>query len=272
MSDNFEYIIIIAVILLLLDIFRRIRRSRKRRGGWTSGKSDGQSKAAAKGAYGEQVVATELQKLPSEKYKTINDLLIISNGNSSQIDHVVVSEYGIFVIETKFYNGNISGNERSEYWTQNLYGNKYELKNPVVQNEGHIKAIRYLLDDRKSNLPIISIVTFASTAQLFVSTYNAKVVYWKDLLATIYQYNIPVLTSSQVEEIYSKLIKAKSSSREDHIAHIDNVHKNEERTKYALSQGICPWCGGKLVLRTGQYGQFYGCSNYPACRYIHKIK
>lgn len=27
-------------------------------------------------------------------------------------------------------------------------------------------------------------------------------------------------------------------------------------------------CGGRLVLRNGRYGQFYGCSNYPKCNYI----
>jgi len=98
-----------------------------------------------------------------------------------------------------------------------------------------------------------------------------KVVYWEDLLPTIYEYGIPVLSSSQVENIYSKLINTTSSSKVEHLAHIDNVHRNEERTTYALSQGVCPKCGRKLVLRNGQFGQFYGCSNYPACRYTHKI-
>ena len=30
---------------------------------------------------------------------------------------------------------------------------------------------------------------------------------------------------------------------------------------------LCKWCGGKLVLRQGKNGEFYGCSNYPKCRY-----
>ena len=31
---------------------------------------------------------------------------------------------------------------------------------------------------------------------------------------------------------------------------------------------VCPWCNGKLILRKGKYGDFYGCENYPKCRYI----
>lgn len=56
------------------------------------------------------------------------------------IDHVVISKYGVFVIETKNYRGWIIGNEKSEYWTQVIYKRKERLYNPIKQNYGHIKA------------------------------------------------------------------------------------------------------------------------------------
>ena len=56
-----------------------------------------------KGKAGELRVKWKLLLLPSDQYKVINNLLISSRGQTSQIDHVVVSEYGIFVIETKNY-------------------------------------------------------------------------------------------------------------------------------------------------------------------------
>ena len=34
----------------------------------------------------------------------------------------------------------------------------------------------------------------------------------------------------------------------------------------------CPKCGGKLVERTGKYGKFTACGNYPKCKYIQKDK
>ena len=55
----------------------------------------------SKGAIGEKRVARILKKLPEEKYSVINNLLLNNSGYTSQVDHVVVSVYGIFVIETK---------------------------------------------------------------------------------------------------------------------------------------------------------------------------
>ena len=92
-----------------------------------------------RGKKGELSVRMWLKLLSSDQYKIINDLLISSHGHTSQIDHVVVSEYGIFVIETKNYQGWIYGGNYSEYWTQNIFGHKYELRNPILQNQGHIR-------------------------------------------------------------------------------------------------------------------------------------
>ena len=41
--------------------------------------------------------------------------------------------------------------------------------------------------------------------------------------------------------------------------------------KAEIQNGICPWCGGKLVVRQGKYGIFIGCSNYPKCHYTEKL-
>ncbi len=37
------------------------------------------------------------------------------------------------------------------------------------------------------------------------------------------------------------------------------------------SQNVCPKCGGTLQLRNGKFGKFYGCSNFPKCRYTKKL-
>lgn len=57
-----------------------------------------------KGKYSEKLVNNKIQELP-EEYVVFNDLLFESNGYSTQIDHIVVSPYGVFVIETKGYKG-----------------------------------------------------------------------------------------------------------------------------------------------------------------------
>lgn len=69
-----------------------------------------------KGRYSEKLVNDKLLELPDE-YIVFHDLLFESNGHSTQIDHIVISPYGVFVIETKGYKGWILGGEYSEYWT-----------------------------------------------------------------------------------------------------------------------------------------------------------
>ena len=102
-----------------------------------------------KGAFGEYQVREKLSKLDPTKYKVFNNLFLkLEDGKTSQIDHVVVSIFGIFVIETKNYSGWISGDERSEYWTQSFFKSKKRFLNPIWQNYGHVKALKEVLKDR----------------------------------------------------------------------------------------------------------------------------
>lgn len=71
----------------------------------------------SEGKVGEKVVAGKLDHLPKDQYRVLNNVTIPTLKGSSQIDHLVVSIYGIFVIETKNYNGWIYGGEHAEYWT-----------------------------------------------------------------------------------------------------------------------------------------------------------
>lgn len=151
----------------------------------------------SKGTMGEKRVAQILKKLPEDRYKVINNLLIQNNGYTTQIDHIVISVYGIFVIETKTYQGWIYGGENSDFWTQNIYGHKYQLRNPIHQNYGHIKAIKNILHEYPGLL-YISIVAFSRQASLGVSS-NTPVIYWNQILPVIYQFENRVLTERQVE-------------------------------------------------------------------------
>lgn len=93
------------------------------------------------GQAGEFMMASILNSLPS-CYYIINDLLIKTSRGTTQIDHVVVSPFGIFVIETKNHKGMIFGDCYSKVWTQVLYNHsRYTMYSPVLQNQGHIKAL-----------------------------------------------------------------------------------------------------------------------------------
>ena len=102
-----------------------------------------------KGKFSENLVYNEMLRLPDE-YIIFNDLLFKSNEHSTQIDHLVVSPYGVFVIETKGYKGWIFGGENSEYWTQVIYKSKHQFYNPIKQNNGHVRScFRHFLGNKK---------------------------------------------------------------------------------------------------------------------------
>lgn len=220
----------------------------------------------SKGKRGEKQVAVLLGLLSNKKYKVINDLLLQSGAYSTQIDHVVVSVYGVFVIETKYMQGWIYGRENSEFWTQNIYGHKYQLRNPLWQNQGHVRAISRLIGSQ-DNIPIHNIVAFSKQATLKIDR-SLPVMYWWRVVPFIKRFKQPIISEARADEIYEKLLASNVTDRKARKEHVVNVYRNQARRNYSVASGRCPRCGGELVLRNGMYGQFYGCSNYPKCKYI----
>ena len=95
-----------------------------------------------KGARGERRVAQRLRDGLPEEYRIMNDVYLpLPDGTTTQIDHIVVSQYGIFVVETKTYSGWIFGEEGSREWTQSIYRKKSRFQNPIRQNYKHICAL-----------------------------------------------------------------------------------------------------------------------------------
>ena len=101
-----------------------------------------------KGVLGETVINIAMWlKLEKDVYHRLNNITLpLADGGSTQVDHVIVSIYGIFVIETKNYKGWIFGNEKQRQWTQVIMGRKYKFQNPLRQNYLHIKTLADLLE------------------------------------------------------------------------------------------------------------------------------
>lgn len=219
-----------------------------------------------KGKHSEKLVRKKMLQLPDE-YIIFNDLWFESNGRSTQIDHIVVSPYGIFVIETKGYKGWILGGENSEYWTQVIYKSKHQFYNPIKQNEGHVKFLRHLLKC-SVDIPFVPIVVFDNSAELKVHTNNHIVVNRCNLNRAISQYNEAILNATQVDQIVNSIQRYYTiADKEETRQHKHYVQYRQYKTKSLIRQGVCPQCGGQLVLRNGKYGSFYGCSNYPKCKF-----
>ncbi|MCB2339080.1 NERD domain-containing protein [Clostridium estertheticum] len=221
-----------------------------------------------KGAIGEKSVAFFLSGLDKTKYKLINNIMLSVGNKTTQIDHVIVSNYGIFVIETKNYKGWIVGNEFDDNWKQVIYKHKEKLHNPIKQNYGHIQALKEVLNDFK-DIKYISIIAFTTRAEVKVKS-KTDVVYTINLSKTIKKYNIENITDLVKEDVYKKLISLNVDSKETRKTHVKAIHKTLAEKDIKVNSGFCPKCGGKLVLRNGRYGQFKGCGNFPRCRFISK--
>ncbi|WP_234998425.1 NERD domain-containing protein [Salirhabdus sp. Marseille-P4669] len=224
---------------------------------------------SVKGKIGEAKVAFLLERLDKNTYIVFNDLLVPkANGKTTQIDHVVISVYGIFVIETKNYKGWIFGNEKNKYWTQQIYQRKERFYNPVWQNFGHIKSLETILGEFSNS--IYSIVTFSGKATLkkiSVSSPYVHIINSIQVVKTIKNYQKKVLSNSDVQNVVNHLNNL-GNNKESAKRHVKQIKETQKQIKNKVKSNICPRCGGGLVQRKGKYGSFAGCSNFPKCRFV----
>lgn len=207
------------------------------------------------------------------------------NGSTAEIDELIISESGIFVLEVKNYGGWIFGDQKNRYWTQTLPrggfrkgSEKHRFFNPIIQNEYHISCIRKNINNM--NVPFHSLIVFSDQCTFKNLSYDASkatVVHRSGLkraisdIESLYKCSI---SKDDINLIYGKLIGAGVADKNVRRAHIDGIA--ERKQKNSVSAAICPRCGSGLVLRTAKQGmyagsRFYGCSSFPKCRYIRKV-
>jgi len=118
-----------------------------------------------KGSYGEYLTFAKLSKL--EGCRLLANLYVIKpDGTTTEIDLVLLSEYGIYVIESKNFGGWIFGSESSKYWTQMFNRQKrYQFFNPIWQNAGHISALKSVLHIQESE-SYKSVIVFSERCSL----------------------------------------------------------------------------------------------------------
>lgn len=197
-----------------------------------------------KGYLGEKSVATILSLLPSDKYKIINDLLIEVDGRTIQIDHLVVSIYGIFVIETKNYKGRITGSDNSDYWTKNMFGNKYTFYNPIRQNKSHVLALSKQLGFSLNKF--IPIIVFSNGAELKVNTTH-NVIYTTQINRVIKEYSEIKFSETDIQKLYDKISLLNIVSPEVRKQHVLEIQNTIATKRHLIQQGIphCPGYNGR---------------------------
>jgi hypothetical protein len=188
-----------------------------------------------KGANGEQKVVAALSQLDSSGYRSFHDLVIDTRGGTTQIDHVVASKFGIFVLETKRYSGTIFAGADDPYWHQVFGRRRIPFQSPIHQNARHIRALSRNLD-----LPVelfISIVVFVRADWGWPPP--PGVMGLPGLLTFILRFRKPLISSPSLESAISMLDRLRTAG----LTLIDHLHSLRLRLlweRVLLRYGVGP--------------------------------
>lgn len=216
-----------------------------------------------KGWFGEVKTSFNMWvSLDSDIYVRFHDLIIPSSNGTAQIDHVLISQYGIFIVETKNKTGWIFGSEENPKWTQSVFGKKFSFQNPLRQTFRQKKVLAQFLDVQESQIhPIVYFVGDCS----FRTTLPQNVLK-SGLSNYIKRFEVPIFSLYQQTEFVRKLelLRIESNiSSSDHIRSLQIRHS---------SKSNCPNCGSILRIKEAKQGptagtKFLGCTAYPRCRF-----
>ncbi len=204
--------------------------------------------------------------LDAKKYRRFHNVIIPSKSGTTQIDHLLVSQYGLFIVETKNKKGWIFGSENQPKWTQTLYRKKYTFQNPLRQTFRQKKLLSEFLGLDESI--IHTIVYFVGKCR-FKTPLPSNVIRSR-LGRNIRKFKNPVLSLQEVDRLIRVLEQHLSESTLTTRDHVRSLRKRH------ASDTICPRCGSDLVERTvkkrpGAGSKFLGCTSYPKCRFTKKI-
>ncbi len=215
-----------------------------------------------KGVFGEFLVNKLLSQLPDSDYTLVRNVTLPTDDGTTQIDHIVVSRFGIFVVETKNMKGWIFGSKSQKQWTQKVYRHSSKFQNPLHQNYKHVKTLESLLAIDCEKLH--SVVVFIGDST-FKTDMPENVTYARGCLEYIKKFEQPVFSESEYSQLVDAIneVKLKKGIVTD-IKHRQHVKEIVE-AKEAIKQ--CPRCGSEMVVRETKRGenkgkQFWGCSAF----------
>ncbi|WP_416192698.1 nuclease-related domain-containing protein [Neisseria sp. CCUG12390] len=185
-----------------------------------------EEKTQLKGAIGEQIIKVEvLSKLDPSRYRYFHNLIVPIGNGSTQIDNIIVSPYGIFVVEAKYFQGWIFGNAGQPKWTHTLpSGSKFTFQNPLWQNYKHIKALAALL--KLPEKQFHSVVVFTHRHCRLKTEFPENVCPVRDFIAYVQKHQQEIFTIEQCADFCAVLsnpvYEATPERTEQHIQSLKN--------------------------------------------------
>lgn len=217
-----------------------------------------------KGSVFENKIYKKLIKLINQNFVLKNVYIQRKNERLTEIDIIAVHNTGIYIFECKNYSGWIFGDSNKKTWYQTYKtGQKFEFYNPIFQNEVHLNAIKNLISN--NNVPFYSIIVFSSNCELQNTIYtepNTFIIYDSQLpylMNSLFSRN-NIIDNNYAKNIINIIKNNRNTNENNYIQHIKEIHEGVHK---------CPYCNGHLVERINKknHTKFYGCSNYPRCKY-----
>lgn len=242
------------------------------------------------GLQGEKEIAFELKNANIGMY-VLHDITLTFEDLKAQIDYVIVTKGSVYLIECKNLIGNITVDNKGQFSREFVVNGKKikeGIYSPYTQAQRHKEIIkkRWL---SKTNKFMVSIqekyfdnywykplVVLSNSKAILNTKYAPKEIknntirvdqlidYIKKDIAN---YDRDLYSSKKtMEEIAQSFLESNVSE----YVSIADRYKDEIGNEEVVNDDICPSCGGKLIKREGKYGEFFGCSNYPKCRFTKK--
>ncbi|MEX0614530.1 MAG: nuclease-related domain-containing protein, partial [Methylophaga sp.] len=197
-----------------------------------------------KGIFGEFIINVFARwKLDRDVYHLIKNVTLPTEDGTTQIDHIIISVFGVFVVETKNLRGWIYGSPKQKMWTQKIYRNTYRFQNPLHQNYKHTQTLQALLtlEDQQMH----SVVVFIGDST-FKTAMPDNVTYGMGYIHHIQSKSEILLSPKQVLEI-TQLIEAGRLTRtlktnREHVRHVQKITADKEHSQ------LCPKCGSEMLL------------------------
>ena len=207
----------------------------------------------------------------------LHDVLIDgADGFTSQIDLILIGNKGVYVVEMKMFSDAIVyGDTIKSKWYYYKHGMKYEIYSPIKQNLKHIEYLSKLLKDF-GNVPCFSIIVMICD-DFKVSGLNGadtaicnSLPAMKKAIFKISEGKPEIFNDIKKQEIFEHINNNQYTGKDARLSHKQRVITYKEGLEAMEKTKICPYCKDVLVLRSGKYGEFYACKNYPKCRYTLK--
>lgn len=222
------------------------------------------------GQHGEYLIAYALKhgRLKG-KYRIFQNLYIPTANGTTEIDILLLHEKGLFVIESKNYQGSIFADPQNRNWMQVIKKQPYGFFNPIRQNQIHIHALAQYLNIPTEHCTSLVVFSNKSRVTILPHTYPQTFVIRRKQLLSLLRRQLRQMQklyfSRQIDDfsfLLERTINVTSQQKQQHIHQVQN----------RVEPPCCPICYSPMVRRKGPYGEFWSCSSYPHCQYTSKLQ